>query len=116
MPKARAGRTLLHQQKTRRNPTSPSTRSLGGQYGVSRTEAGTILKEKNFKFGAPEKIKVLEESEKVQRVKFCRSMLKSNGKRINESIFSDEMGDRSSRLLLKGGLEPSSEKVKIEVP
>jgi len=44
-------------RKTRRNPTSSSTRSLGGQYGVSRTQAGTILKEKSFKFGAPEKIR-----------------------------------------------------------
>ena len=79
-------------RKTRRSPNSSSTRSLGLQYGMSKTTAGTALKEKNFKYGRPQKVTTLDPDEKNKRVKYCQTMLNANGKRIYSSVFADEMG------------------------
>jgi len=103
-------------RKTRRSPNSSSTRSLGLQYGMSKTTAGTALKEKNFKYGRPQKVTTLDPDEKNKRVKYCQTMLNANGKRIYSSVFTDEMGINLSDCYSENVWNPPRKKVKVEVP
>ncbi len=80
---ARTARRKLHRS---------SKRKLGNQYKVAKTTINKILTEKEFKFGSVKKTKEFSENQKKERVDFCRDMLKSKGKKIYNTIFSDEMG------------------------
>jgi transposase len=101
---------------TRRNPQRSSTRKLASQYSIGKSTADRVLLEKNFKFKKVKKTKELTSEEKSNRVGFCRYMLKQNGKRINNTFFSDEMGYNLSDAHRDKVWNPPRKKIKVEYP
>ncbi|HRN71343.1 MAG TPA: IS630 family transposase [Candidatus Woesebacteria bacterium] len=100
----------------RRKPLISSTRNLSVQYNMAKDSVNRTLKSRNYKYGkAKEKIQ-LEETEKKDRVNFCRNMLKRRGEPLEEIFFSDEMGMRLSEAYNKKGWTGPYKKLKVEKP
>jgi transposase len=100
----------------RRKPNKSSTRKLAHQYNIGKSSVNRVLSEKDYEYKKVKVSKKLTSDEKSNRVKFCRYMLKENGKRINNSFFSDEMGYSLSEAHKEKAWTSSRKRVKVDSP
>ena len=79
-------------RKVHRAPLKSSTRKLAIQYDSSKSWIREVLKNKGLKYSSTKITHKLTKFEKEDRVEYCKEMLNKNGKRIYETVFTDEMG------------------------
>jgi transposase len=81
----------------REEPLKSSSRKLASKAGISKTSVTKILKEKGYKYSSVGSERLLTFREKVQRVNYSKEMVKSRGKLLNQTIFSDEINGYESQ-------------------
>ena len=77
-------------------PQKVSTRNLAARDGVNRTIIHNIFVEKGLKYQSPNILPELTMDQMQKRTAYCSNMLETNGEKIYETFFSDEMGIKLS--------------------
>ena len=79
-------------QMIKENPQGSSLKKIATRIGgISSTSIFRVLSRKGFKYKAFDKGIVYTETERINRVAFCKQMLADEGKVIYQSFYSDEM-------------------------
>lgn len=100
----------------KRRSNSVTTRSLGADYGVNRTSVDQILRESSFNYGPPKVTKILSMDQKNSRMRFCRDMKSYNGRKLQRTFFSDEMGKNLSDCYKHSVWNPPGKQFKVDRP
>lgn len=83
-------------RQTKMFPQKVSTRNLAARDGVNRTIIHNIFVEKGLKYQSPNILPELTMDQMQKRTAYCSNMLETNGEKIYETFFSDEMGIKLS--------------------
>ena len=78
-------------QTVKENPEGSSLKKLSLRFKFAPSTIAKILAKKGFKFKAYDKGIIYTAEERVNRVEFCKQMLRDEGKVIYQTFFSDEM-------------------------
>jgi len=103
-------------REIREAPQRSSLRRIGGKFKVGKTAVGNWMHKEGYKYKKCHQEVELEDEEKEDRVDFCEYMLEEGGWRIDQTIFTDEMGIKLSEACPSMGWSKPGKKLKTDQP
>ena len=115
-PKIDTAKDKQIQREIHEAPQRSSLRKIGGKFEVGKTAVGDWMHKKGYKYKKRHLEVELEDEEKEDRVDFCEYMLEEGGWRIDQTIFTDEMGIKLSEASPSMGWGKPGKKLKTSQP
>ncbi len=115
-PKIDSNLSKKIQREIHEAPQCASLRKLESKFGVSKSSMGEFMHEKGYNYKKCHAKRTLEEDEKDDRMDYCEYMLEDGGWRIDQTIFTDEMGIKLSEAHAPMSWGKPNKKIKVEKP